>query len=134
MRTRTLGRTGLGVGLIGLGTEYLVGQPRDTVVAVVHEAIDGGVNYVDILFAYADYLDSMGAALKGKRDRVFITGHLGSGESGGQYRRTRDVSECEDLFHDLLARLGTDSVDVAILQNCDEDDDYEQMMGPDGLL
>ncbi len=134
MNTRTLGGTGLEVGVIGLGTEYLVGQPRDTVVSVVHEAIDQGVNYIDVLFAYTEYLDNMGAALKGKRDQVFITGHLGSAETDGQYRRTRDVAECEDLFHDVLSRLGTDYVDVAFLQNCDEEDDYKQVMGSGGLL
>ncbi len=134
MQTRTLGRTGLEVGVIGLGTEYLVGQPGDTVVSVVHEAIDQGVNYIDVLFAYTEYLDNMGAALKGKRDQVFITGHLGSAETDGQYRRTRDVAECEDLFHDVLSRVGTDYVDVVFLQNCDEEDDYKQVMGSGGLL
>ncbi len=134
MRARTLGRTALEVGVIGLGTEYLVAEPRDTVVAVVHEAIDSGVNYVDVLFAYADYLDNMGAALKGKREQVSVTGHLGSGETDGQYRRTRDVTECEDLFHDVLTRLDTEYVDVAFLHNCDEEDDYKQVMGPGGLL
>lgn len=42
---RKLGRTDIDVSEIGLGTEYLNGQPRDTVVSVVHEAIDNGVNY-----------------------------------------------------------------------------------------
>ena len=134
MNTRTLGRTGLEVGLIGLGTEYLVGTDRENFVAVVGRAVDAGVNYIDVLFAFADYLDGMGAALQGRRDRVFITGHLGSAETDGQYRRSRDAAECERLFHDLLSRLHTDYVDVLFLQNCDEQDDYEQVMGPGGLL
>ena len=134
METRTLGRTGVDVGCIGLGTEYLVAQPRETVVSVVRSAVQEGINYIDILFPYHDYLENMAAALEGIRDRVLITAHLGSGETKGQYRRTRDVKECTELFNDLLTRLKTDYVDVAFLSNCDTQDDYETVMGGNGLL
>lgn len=134
METRRLGRTGLAVGAIGLGTEYLDDQPRDVVTAVVHEAIERGVNYIEALFAFAGYRDNLGAALKGYRDRVFIAGHLGCAETDGQYRRTRDPRENEHLFHDLLTRLHTDHVDVLIIQFVDEEEDYRQAMGPGGSL
>ncbi len=134
VRTRTLGKTGLEVGVIGLGTEYLVEVPRETVVSMVHEAIDRGVNYFDVLFAYEHYQSNFGAAFKTKRDQVLITGHLSSGETDGQYRRTRDVAECEELFHQLLTRLDVDYVDVVFLQNCDAEDDYKQVVGPGGIL
>ena len=51
---RKLGKTGLDVGVIGLGTEYLNKKPRETVVSVVHEAIDKGVNYFDVVFAFPE--------------------------------------------------------------------------------
>jgi len=103
-------------------------------VSVVHEGMDRGVNYFDILFAPAHYRDNFGAALRGKRDKAVIAGHLGAAETNGQYRRTRDVRECEELFHDLLRRLKTHHVDVAFLSNCDQEDDYNQLMAPAGLL
>jgi predicted aldo/keto reductase-like oxidoreductase len=134
MKTRTLGRTGLEVGVIGLGTEYLNGTPGNTYTSVVHRAVDAGVNYVDIVYSFPEYLDNLGAALRGKRGKVLITGHLGSAETDGQYRRSRDVAECESLFHDLLARVGTDHVDIAFLSNCDQEDDYRRMTRPGGLL
>ncbi len=134
MELRTLGRTGLPVGVIGLGTEYLVGAPRETVVSVVREAVARGVNYVDFLFSYAEYRDNLGAAIAGLRDRIVIAGHIGAAETNGQYRRTRDVAECERLFDDLLARLRIESVDVVFVQFVDEDDDYAQVMGPGGLF
>jgi uncharacterized protein len=131
---RTLGRTGLKVSAISLGTEYLNGQSRETVGAVVAEAVEQGVNYLDIIFSFPDYLDDLGAALAGRREEVFLALHVGCAETDGQYRRTRDVKECTDNFHDMLRRLGTDHADVIFVQNCDEQDDYNGIMGPGGLL
>ena len=134
METRQLGRTEMAIGAIALGTEYLIDPPRETVVAVVREAVERGVNYVDALFAYPHYRDNLGEALRGLRGRVCIAGHLGAAETDGQYRLTRDIPESEDLFHDLLKRLHTDYVDVLFLSNCDAEDDYRRVMGADGLL
>ena len=39
MEYRTLGRTGLKVGAIGLGTEYLLDQPQETMDAVLRAAV-----------------------------------------------------------------------------------------------
>ncbi|MGQ9681503.1 MAG: hypothetical protein ACUVX9_03085 [Anaerolineae bacterium] len=48
MDCRRLGRTNLQASEIGLGTEYLQGQPRSAYAAVLHEALERGVNYVDV--------------------------------------------------------------------------------------
>ena len=48
MEYRTLGRTGLKVSAISLGTEYLNGQPRETVGAVVAEALADVVETADL--------------------------------------------------------------------------------------
>jgi predicted aldo/keto reductase-like oxidoreductase len=134
MEVRTLGRTGLPVGAIGLGTEYLVGKPRETVSAVIGEAIDRGVNYIDVVFSYPAYLDNISAALQGRRERVILTGHLGSTVKDGQYFKTRSVRKSEPVLLDLLARLDTDRVDVLFLHNCDTARDYEQLTKPGGQL
>ena len=78
MRYRKLGRTGFDVGIIGLGTEYLNEVRRKKVVSVVHEAIDSGVNYIDLFFGHASIRDNIGAALEGRRDKVMVAGHLGA--------------------------------------------------------
>ena len=54
METRTLGRTGLEVGVIGLGTEHLH-TTRQNMDAVLDLAVSAGVNYIDVL--YNDPLD-----------------------------------------------------------------------------
>ncbi|MCK4234265.1 aldo/keto reductase, partial [candidate division WOR-3 bacterium] len=77
MKYRKLGKTGFDVSIIGLGTEYLNRKPRKNVVSVVHAAIDRGVNYFDLVFAFPDYRDNFGAAFIGYRDNVIIAGHIG---------------------------------------------------------
>jgi len=67
MPTRVLGRTGLQVGVIGLGTEYLFNKDRKTVVETIREAVDRGVNFFDVLGPFPEYRDNMGAAFSGLR-------------------------------------------------------------------
>ncbi len=131
---RKLGRTNLDVSIIGLGTEYLKKPPRETVVAVIREAIERGVNYFDILFAFPEYLDNIGAALEGRRDRVILTGHLVSTEKDGQYRKSRSVRKSETFFLDLLSRLDTDYVDILFLSNVHSVKDYDRVMQSKGVL
>ena len=57
MQTRILGRTGLAVGEIGLGTENL-GTDRKAIDAVFDLAVNTGVNYIDLV--YNDPLSSGG--------------------------------------------------------------------------
>ncbi len=132
MRYRKLGNTNLDVSEIGLGTEYLNGTSKENIASVVHEAIDYGVNYIDLLFAFQEYRDSFGAALAGKRDKVIIAGHLGSVEANGQYKKTTNKKESERYFLDLLKRLNTDYVDILMIHNVNSErlKDFE----PGGLV
>jgi predicted aldo/keto reductase-like oxidoreductase len=134
LQYRKLGRTGLDVSAIGLGTEYLHGQPRETVVSVVHEAVDRGVNYIDLLFPFPDYRDTFGAALWGRRERVVLAGHLGATVKDGQYCKTRSARKSEPFYLDLLSRLGTDYIDVLMLHNFNTLNDYERAVKPRGLM
>ena len=49
METRILGRTGLEVGVIGLGTEHLTFN-RANMDAVLDIAVVAGVNYIDLIY------------------------------------------------------------------------------------
>jgi predicted aldo/keto reductase-like oxidoreductase len=131
---RTLGRTGLSVSEIGLGTEFLLGVPQEDAVGVVREAIDRGVNYVDMFWAQPEFRDNMGAAFRGRRNDVFITAHLGSTVRDGQYAVSRDPKLCTDFFHDYLARMQTDCVDVLFVHNCNSAKDYDTVSSLGGLV
>lgn len=134
MRYRKLGRTGIDVGIVGLGAEYLEYASESTVTSVVHEAVDRGVNYIDLFMASPGVRDNFGTALKNKRHRVMIAGHLGSVLRDGQYCRSRDKVECKKFFEDLLARLKTDYIDALMLHFVDKPDDFEIIFNSEGLL
>ena len=134
MLYRKLGRAELDVGVVGLGAEYLEHAPRETVVSVVDEAIAGGVNYVDLFMASPDVRDNFGIALKGRRDRVMVAGHLGATLENGQYNKSRDRDLCEKFSDDLLLRLQTDYIDVLMLHFVDESEDYDRVFSSGGLL
>jgi len=134
VKHRTLGRTGLSVSEIGLGTEFLLGLSQDDAVGVIHEAIDRGINYIDMFWAQPEFRNVMGAALRGRRDEVFITGHLGSIVRDGQYAISRDPQVCTEFFDDYLTRTETDYVDVLFVHNCNAADDYETVAAPGGCI
>ena len=134
MQQRKLGRTGLEVSAISLGTEYLINQPQEAVVNVVHAAIDQGINFFDTFWAQPAFRDAMGAAFKGYRNKIITTAHLGSIWRDGQHDRTRDLQLCTTFFQDYLTRSAIDCVDVLYLHNIDLQEDYDCVMRSGGVL
>jgi len=135
MEYRTLGRTGLRVSAIGLGTEYLLNKPQETFNEVIRAAVDGGVNYIDAFFADPVFRDELGIALRGQRQKVHISGHLGAVvHPDGQGGVSRDPAIAERFFLDYLRRLDTDYVDVVMLHNCNDLADWQKIAAPGGLL
>ncbi len=133
MKTTKLGRTDLNVSIIGLGMEHVAQSPAD-VAPVVHRAIERGMNYIDMVVWAREGKDAFEAAMKGHRDDVVLAGHLGMAETDGQYRKSRDLRECADLWHDWLSRLRTDYLDVIFLSNVDKPEDYAEDVGRGGAL
>jgi predicted aldo/keto reductase-like oxidoreductase len=135
MEYRKLGRTGLDVSAIGLGGAHNMQiLPQKQVVSIVHEALDNGINYIDLYSANPFVRDKMGFALEGKREKAIIAAHLGVAEKHGQYYRTRDEAECSKFFMDFLSRLRIEWVDVLMLHFVDLEEDYERAINGGMLL
>src|SRR5690348_13707519 len=72
---RTLGRSGLNVSAYGLGTNAFGGRADEqTSVAIIHHAIDHGVNLIDTANVYTDSNSEriIGKATRDRRDRVVL--------------------------------------------------------------
>ena len=116
METRTLGRTGLEVGVIGLGTEHLTTN-RENMDETLDLATAAGVNYIDVVFndpldAHADYWEAIGPALRRHRQQLVIGLHWG-------FIYHEPVDRCQRCFDQALSLLGNDYAEIAMLTMVD---------------
>ncbi len=133
MQQRTLGRTGIQVGEIGMGCEGFMGKTAEQVMEMVDVMDAAGVSCIDLYTPNPDVRDSLGRALAGRRDRFVLQGHFGAIWKDGQYKRTRDMAEVREGFADQLRRLGTDYLDVGMIHYSDAMADWETIRSG-GLL
>lgn len=72
---RVLGKTGVEVPVIGLGTAPVGQRTREEAIRFYHECIDAGVTYLDTAPEFAGYYkaqEHLGPVLKERRDEVFV--------------------------------------------------------------
>ena len=122
MKTRTLGKTGLNVSELGLGSAFMAGQGQDGADRCVDYAVDNGVNYFDTAANYGDGRDEtmLGAALKRKRDKVILATKVGFIDRE-RYRLDghRSADQLMEQFEGSLKRLQTDYVDIIQIHEAD---------------
>ncbi|MBL8995434.1 MAG: aldo/keto reductase [Spirochaetia bacterium] len=128
MKYRVLGKTGLSVSAFGVGAWQLGGPllldvkvdghpdvGRDAAVGIMRAVFDLGVNLVDTAEQYGDGESErrVGEAVKGRRDKVFISTKFGA-RRGSQGERVNDASPgtIRTSLEGSLRRLGTDHVDI----------------------
>lgn len=128
MKYRTLGKTGLSVSEIGLGAEWLERHNAQEVKEIIDRCEEAGINILDCWMSEPNVRSNIGKAIAGKRDRWIIQGHIGSTWQDGQYVRTRQMDKAKEAFEDLLARLGTDYIDLGMIHFVDEVREFHQIM------
>ncbi len=134
MLSRQLGKSGVKVGEIGLGTEHLKNANSKVIQSVVDLAVQEGINYFDLLFNLTGYLQNFGDAFKPYRDQLVLATHLGSSERNGQYFKTRNVTECQKTFNYTLKQLGTSYADIANVHYVKDMKEYREISKHDGVL
>lgn len=107
MQTRAFGRSGVPISILGFGGHHL-GDAEDlpTATRLVGQAIDGGITFFDNCWEYhrGKSEDWMGAALKGKRDKVFLMTKVCT--------HGRDKDLAMKMLEQSLRRLRTDHLDL----------------------
>jgi 1-deoxyxylulose-5-phosphate synthase len=118
MRQRPLGKTGLQVSALGLGTNQL-GRVVDEAGAraIIDRAQDLGVTFIDTAESYGNGASEelLGKVLAGRRDKFVLATKVGARGDPGQLTRQR-IAEHLDAS---LARLRTDHVDLYYLHTPD---------------
>ncbi len=133
MRYNRLGRSGLTVSALALGTvelglDYGIDVPgefgRPTVadaVNLVHAALDAGITLIDTARAYGASEEVLGEALVGRRGQVVLATKVSTQAPGGVPRRGAALrSHMLRSLETSLAALRTDYVDLWQIHNVDQ--------------
>jgi uncharacterized protein len=124
--TRTLGRTGQKLSIIGLGGARFQMIPFDEGTKLVQRAYDLGINYFDMARDYAagHNEEVYGAAIPPFRKKVFVTTKSG--------KRTREGAEAD--LNNSLRTMKTDYVDLWQMHMVNSKEIIEQALGPGGAM
>lgn len=126
---RAFGKTGLEVGVLGIGTSPLgrQGISQGEVNNVIAAAADYGVNYLDTAPIYAQAERRLGPALKGKRDKFVLVTKV---EATSRQDATWQVQES-------LQKTGAEYFDLVHVHNVGRTDRFpslDVLLGEDGAL
>jgi len=127
MPTRQLGSTGWNASLLTLGgVKWDTQIPEADAIALVHRAIELGVNTFDTAAAYGKGRseERLGKALAGRRDGLWINTKT----------TQRDYDGAKEQLDASLRRLRTDVIDLYFVHGIDNDEDLAKASDPDGVL
>jgi predicted aldo/keto reductase-like oxidoreductase len=119
--------------IIGLGAEHLDKKPYETVEQVINTALEQGINIMDLFMPGEEVRQHIGRALKGRRDKMLIQGHIGSTDLKQQYDISRDLKTIKKYFENLLVCLNTDYIDFGMLFFIDTEEHFKSVFEGDSL-
>jgi uncharacterized protein len=126
---RQLGKTGIEVSALGMGGYHLgSAKTQKDAVEMVARAIDAGITFFDNAWDYHDGQSEeyLGAALKGKRDRVVLMTKVCT--------HGRDKGVAMQQLEQSLRRLQTDHLDVWQIHEVIYYNDPDLIFAPNGAI
>jgi aryl-alcohol dehydrogenase-like predicted oxidoreductase len=124
METRRLGRLEHRSSVLIYGAAALSDVTQDVADRSVQEALDGGINHIDVAADYGDAELRLGPWMRDIRDRIFLATKTG--------RRDRDSAWRE--INSSLERLQTDHVDLLQLHAVGDLAELDAATGQGGAL
>ena len=130
MEYRDLGRTGVRVSPLCLGTAFRSQEDEQTCVRIIDRALDLGCNFIDTaLYGKGRSEQIVGRALRGKRNDVVLTtkifSTLGQGPNSNRLSRLNLMTGIEAS----LQRLQTGHIDLYLLHSFDPHTPLEETLG-----
>lgn len=112
MEYRELGRTGIRVSAIGLGTEHFPMEP-EVQAEILAVATEAGANFIDVLqidpAGDGAYIwNGLGPLIREYREQLVLSCHWGIGY-------LYDLENCKRTFPEALKHVGNDYIDVAMM-------------------
>jgi len=122
--TRPLGRTGFDVSILALGgvTYNLLDDAEAA--AVVHRALDLGINYIDTAHGYKESERKIGSVLAERREEVFLA----------TKSTARDGATMTEQIEQSFRRLQTDRIDLMQIHDLHTDEQIAEITAPGGAL
>jgi aryl-alcohol dehydrogenase-like predicted oxidoreductase len=124
METRRLGRLEHRSSVIIYGAAALADVSQDEADRSIQQALDGGINHVDVAAGYGDAELRLGPWMPQIRDRVFLATKTG--------KRDRDAAWSQ--INASLERLQTDHVDLLQLHAVGDLSELDKVTRPGGAL
>jgi uncharacterized protein len=127
--TRILGKTGVRVPILGMGTgsRFLLYKEEDKAVEAVQKGLDLGITYIDTADSYGkDHLSEqwVGKAIKGRKESIFLATKLSN----------RDGAEAERVIEASLKALQVDRVDLIHIHEITTTEDLARVEAKGGAL
>jgi aryl-alcohol dehydrogenase-like predicted oxidoreductase len=124
VETRRLGRLGHQSSVLIYGAAALGEVTQDVADRSVQEALDAGINHLDVAASYGDAELRLGPWMPRIRDRVFLATKTGERAAESAWRE----------INRSLERLQTDHVDLLQLHAVGDLEDLDRATGPGGAL
>ncbi len=124
MEKRRLGRIGHDSSVLIYGAAALSEVSQDVADRSIEEALDGGINHVDVAADYGEAELRLGPWISQVRDRIFLATKTG----------LRDREPAWRQINESLSRLQTDRVDLLQLHAVGDLDELDAATRPDGAL
>ena len=122
MEYRTLGRTGVQVSRLCLGTWFFGSETdEETAAAIFHRCRDVGINFLDTadVYGYGRSEEVVGRLIAGCRDEIVLTSKFGFPMGEGPNERGASRRHIMRSIEGSLRRLGTDHLDLYFVHRFD---------------
>ncbi|QCR18464.1 aldo/keto reductase [Agrococcus sp. SGAir0287] len=131
MERRPLGRTGIHVSPLALGTMMFSAfgtTDQGEVDRMVARALDAGVNLIDTADAYGESEELVGRAIAGRRDEIVLATKFSRPMGEDANRRGGSRRWIMTAVEDSLRRLRTDRIDLYQMHRPDPETDIEETL------